>query len=530
MPDHDVEVVSAARRMSYGEQLARCARKFPDRVAFQHGARSVTFPELDERVTRLANALRERGVERGSRVAILMHNRIEVVEGYLAACRLGAMAVPLNFRLVPDEIAYILGDCGAAAMLVDEQLAGVAAKAMTGIDELRTVLATGGGEADAGPHAESYDDALASASTTPPGIDVVENEPAFIMYTSGTTGRPKGAVLSHLNLVMAAFTGLAVSGGLRTGVDVSLLGVPMFHIAGLSTSIRGLIDGGRVVIHNAATFDPVSVVDVLEREQITNCFFVPSQWQAICAVPGVKDRRLALRNLVWGASPAPPSVLQALQDTFPDAPAYCAFGQTEMSPTTTLLRSEDAVRKMGSVGTPLPSIEVRIVDEEMRDVAVGEVGEVVYRGPTMMLGYWNKPEETAAAFAGGWFHSGDLCRMDDEGYIYVVDRKKDMIISGGENIYCAEVEAAIDSHPKVVEVAVVGIPHPTWVQTPCAVIVPVDPADPPGEQEIIEHCRTRLASYKKPTSVVITDALPRNASGKVQKFRLREQLAGTGPT
>jgi fatty-acyl-CoA synthase len=201
-----------------------------------------------------------------------------------------------------------------------------------------------------------------------------------------------------------------------------------------------------------------------------------------------------------------------------------------MSPTTTLLRSEDAVRKMGSVGTPLPSIEVRIVDEEMRDVPVGEVGEVVYRGPTMMLGYWNKPEETAAAFAGGWFHSGDLCRMDDEGYIYVVDRKKDMIISGGENIYCAEVEGAIDSHPKVAEVAVVGIPHPKWVQTPCAVIVPADPADPPGEQEIIEHCRTRLASYKKPTSVVIIDALPRNASGKVQKFRLREQLAGTGAT
>jgi acyl-CoA synthetase (AMP-forming)/AMP-acid ligase II len=346
------------------------------------------------------------------------------------------------------------------------------------------------------------------------------------MYTSGTTGRPKGAVLTHLNLVMAAFTGIAVSGGLGgTGADASLLGVPMFHIAGLSTSIRGLLDGGRVVIHDAANFDPVSVVDVLEREQITNCFFVPSQWQAICAVPGVKDRRLALRNLVWGASPAPPSVLQALQACFPDAPAYCAFGQTEMSPTTTLLRSEDAVRKMGSVGTPLPSIEVRIVDEEMRDVPVGEVGEVVYRGPTMMLGYWNKPEETAAAFAGGWFHSGDLCRMDDEGYLYVVDRKKDMIISGGENIYCAEVEAAIDSHPKVAEVAVVGVAHPRWVQTPRAVVVPVDAADPPTEQEIIEHCRTRLASYKKPTSVVITDALPRNASGKVQKFRLREQFA-----
>jgi fatty-acyl-CoA synthase len=279
------------------------------------------------------------------------------------------------------------------------------------------------------------------------------------------------------------------------------------------------------VIHSAAGFDPVSVVDVLEREQITNCFFVPSQWQAICAVPGVKDRRLALRNLVWGASPAPPSVLQALQDTFPDAPAYCAFGQTEMSPTTTLLRSEDAVRKMGSVGTPLPSIELRIVDEEMRDVPVGEVGEVVYRGPTMMLGYWNKPEETEAAFAGGWFHSGDLCRMDDEGYIYVVDRKKDMIISGGENIYCAEVENALAGHPAIVEVAVIGRPDPKWGEVPVAVVALGAVSDKTVElADLVEFLTERLARYKHPKALEIVDALPRNPAGKVLKTELRARF------
>jgi acyl-CoA synthetase (AMP-forming)/AMP-acid ligase II len=210
-----------------------------------------------------------------------------------------------------------------------------------------------------------------------------------------------------------------------------------------------------------------------------------------------------------------------MADSFPGVPNFNMFGQTEMSSVTCVLRGEDAIRKMGSVGTPIINVEARIVDEEMTDVPVGLVGEIVYRGPTVMREYWRNPEATAEAFAGGWFHSGDLCRMDDDGFITVVDRAKDMIVSGGENIYCAEVEAAIDAHPKVAEVAVVGVPHETWVETPRAVVVPVDPADPPTLEEIVEHCRTRLASYKKPTSLVVLDELPRTASGKVQKFRLR---------
>ncbi|MFI8992657.1 long-chain-fatty-acid--CoA ligase [Streptomyces sp. NPDC053542] len=522
MQAHDNDAVAAARRMSYGAQLARCARKFPDRVAVQHGTRALTFTELDERVSRLANALSARGVERGSRVAVVMHNRTEVAESYLAAVRLGAIAVPVNFRLVAAEIAYILADSGATVLVSDERLAATCAEAARDVEGLSTVLVTGD-PAAYGPDAEPYEAVLAAASPQDPGIDVPENDPAFLMYTSGTTGRPKGAVLTHLNLVMAAFTVLSATGGIPREPDVALLGVPMFHIAGLGVTLRGLLDGGRLVIDAASAFDPAAFVDVLEKERITSCFLVPSQWQAVCAVPGIKDRELALRTLVWGASVAPPSVLESLRECFPDAPAYSAFGQTEMSPTTTMLRAEDAVRKMGSVGTALPGIEVRIVDEEMRDVPAGEVGEIVYRGPTTMLGYWNKPAETAAAFAGGWFHSGDLCRMDEEGFIYVVDRKKDMIISGGENIYCAEVEAAIDAHPGVAEVAVIGVDHPKWVQTPRAVVVPADPANPPAEKELIDHCRARLASYKKPTSVVFVTAMPRNASGKIQKFRLRER-------
>ncbi len=241
------------------------------------------------------------------------------------------------------------------------------------------------------------------------------------------------------------------------------------------------------------------MVDLLEKEKVSSCFFVPAQWAAIVAVPGIAERDLsALRRLSWGAAPASTTLLRTMIDTFPQASVTTAFGQTECSPVTCLLRGEDAIRKIGSVGTPMLNVEVRIVDTEMNDVPPGEIGEIVYRGPLVMDGYWNKPEETAAAFEGGWFHSGDLVRQDEDGYLYVVDRKKDMIISGGENIYCAEVENALAAHPKVAEVALIGVPDERWGESPLAVIAPRDPADPPTAEEIDTHCRALLASYKRP--------------------------------
>ncbi|HET6793610.1 MAG TPA: long-chain-fatty-acid--CoA ligase [Acidimicrobiales bacterium] len=517
--------LAGARRMSHGEQLARQARKTPDKVAFRFEAEERTFGQMDERVSRLANALRGRGVGPGDRVAVLMTNRLELVESYLAGCRLGAVVVPVNFRLVADEVAYIAEDSGARALLVDAGLAGLAAGVRGRLPDLSATLVAGGAAAEAGAGAEDYEAALAEASPDAPGIDVAETDPAFIMYTSGTTGRPKGAVLSHFNLVMNTFN-MMLTMSITGDDEVWLSGLPLFHIGGLNGILPYLMVGGTSVILPSGQFDPALTVDILERERITGCYFVPTQWQAICAVPGVRDRRLSLRRISWGASVAPPSVLQAMADTFPGVPNFNAFGQTEMSSVTCVLKGEDAVRKMGSVGKPIVNVEARLVDDDMKDVAVGDVGEIVYRGPTVLQGYWNKPDATAESFAGGWFHSGDLCRMDEDGFIYVVDRKKDMIISGGENIYCAEVEAVIDSHPKVREVALIGVPHDKWVETPRAVVVPADPADPPTEEEIIELCRQRLASYKKPTSVVIVAELPRNASGKVLKTVLRQGNGG----
>jgi fatty-acyl-CoA synthase/long-chain acyl-CoA synthetase len=255
---------------------------------------------------------------------------------------------------------------------------------------------------------------------------------------------------------------------------------------------------------------------------VSSCFFVPSQWQAICAVPDIAEYDLsALRRLSWGAAPASTALLRTMIETFPTADVVTAFGQTECSPVTCYLRGEDALRKIGSVGMPMLNVEVRVVDEEMNDVPRGAVGEIVYRGPLVMKEYWNKPEATAEAFAGGWFHSGDLVRQDEDGYYYVVDRKKDMIISGGENIYCAEVENVLAGHPKIADVALVGVPHPRWGEAPLAVIVPADPADPPVGDEVTEFARRHLAGYKCPREIAVVGALPRNAGGKVLKTELR---------
>ena len=523
--DHEMRQLERARSMAHGEQLARLARTMPDKLAYRFLDQDRTFAQLDERVNRLANALADRGVHYGDRVATLMTNRLEVVETYLASAKLGAICVPVNFRLVPDEIAYILGDSGASALVVDDGLAATAASARAQVGGPKTCLVTAGDASAGGDGAESYGDALEAASPVAPDVVVAEMDPAFIMYTSGTTGRPKGAVLSHFNLLMNTYHMLGYM-GISGSDEVWLSGLPLFHIGGLNGILPYLLLGGTTVMLPSGQFDATEVVDALEREQVTGCYFVPTQWQQICAVPGVRDRRLALRRISWGASVAPPSVLQAMADTFPGVPNYNAFGQTEMSSVTCVLLGGDAVRKMGSVGTPMLNVEVRLVDDDMADVPRGEVGEIVYRGPTVLQSYWNKPEATAEAFAGGWFHSGDLVRRDEEGYIYVVDRKKDMIISGGENIYCAEVEAVIDAHPGVAEVALIGVPDPKWVETPRAVIVPADAANPPSEEEIIAWCRERLASYKKPTSVVIVDAMPRNASGKILKTQLRHDVGG----
>jgi acyl-CoA synthetase (AMP-forming)/AMP-acid ligase II len=430
-----------------------------ERVALVFDGRERTHAELHERVTRVAGALAARGVRAGDRVAMLLHNGLEFPETMLACHRIGAIAVPINFRLTQPEIDYILADCGAVT-LVDAPLDGEPA----------------------------------------PQAPVAPGDPALICYTSGTTGRPKGAVLTHAGLLASTRSWIHEMGA--TADDVWLSGQPLFHIGGINGMLPFLMLGAKAVITPTTGFDPAAAVDLMERHGVTMCIFVPTQWDQVTAIP----QHTSLRVAMWGAAPASRQTLEALARTYPGVEIVSAYGQTEMSGATTLLKGADSTRKMGSVGKPMRDVELALHDE------IDGVGEIVYRGPFVMRGYWNQPD------VQGWFASGDLGRRDEEGYLWLVDRKKDMIISGGENIYPAEVERVLREHPAVEDVAVVGAPHARWGETPIAFVVGMS-----SEAELIDHCRRHLASYKKPTAIHFVTELPRNAAGKVLKRELRNQ-------
>ena len=498
-----------SRRLVLPELIGRASRTRPNRHALVFGGDVRTYAELYERAARLASGLAASGVQAGDRVALLLHNGIEFVETLLACHRLAAIPVPINFRLAPDEIDFILADSGAVAVICDSPLPGAGAPGM--------VLEVG----------TSYDDAIASALPRPDSADVGEDDAALMCYTSGTTGRPKGAVLTHRNLVASTLSWIHEMRADQD--DVWLSGQPLFHIGGINGLLPFLVLGATVILTPTTTFDPEATLRLIEAHGVTMCIFVPTQWAAICdhyAVREIDPRRL--RVAMWGASPAPRRTLAAMAQTFPQAAIVSAYGQTEMSGAATLLKGGDSTRKMGSVGTPMLGVELRVVDDELRDVPPGAVGEIVYRGPSVMAGYHGQRDATREAFSGGWFHSGDLARIDEEGYLWLVDRKKDMIVSGGENVYPAEVERVLLDHPAVAEAAVIGVPHSRWVETPLAFVVLRDGVEA-GESDLIAHCRRYLAGFKKPSAVITVPKLPRNAGGKVLKRRLRESYARDVP-
>jgi fatty-acyl-CoA synthase len=518
-----------ARRQNWTNQLARHALMQPDATALRFLGRTTTWGELDQRVTALAGALSRRAVEFGDRVLILMLNRTEFIESFLAVNKLGAIAVPVNFRMTPPEIAFLVSDCQARVVITEAVLSKVAT-AVRGIDAMLTTVVLAGAATDDSPsQVIGYDDLVAESGDEPKPVDIPNDSPALIMYTSGTTGRPKGAVLTHNNIAGQAMANLfTISPDINN--DVGFVGVPLFHIAGIGNMISGLLLGLPTVIYPLGAFDPGALLDVLEAEHVTSMFLVPAQWQAVCAEQRANPRKLQLRMLSWGAAPASDTLLHDMSETFPGTQIYAAFGQTEMSPVTCMLLAQDAIRKRGSVGKVIPTVAARVVDENMNDVGVGQVGEIVYRAPTLMAGYWNNPKATAEAFAGGWFHSGDLVRQDEEGYVWVVDRKKDMIISGGENIYCAEVENVLAGHPAIAEVAVIGRRDEKWGEVPVAVAALTALSDSTLDLGDLDAFLTeRLARYKHPKAVEIVEALPRNPAGKVLKTELRARFGSAKP-
>ncbi|WP_336951358.1 acyl-CoA synthetase [Sphingobium aromaticivastans] len=520
---HDAldHVIAAARRQSLTAILKRSAARHGDRTAIICGDTRWTYAELDRLVDRLAAGLRDAGIRPGDRVAMLARNSHAFVALRFAIARADALLVPINFMLNPADARYILEHSGARFLFVDASTIDLAREARP--DSVERIYAIPGEDRETPAGIPSWEE-LRSDSTLPPptrgGEDVLQ-----IIYTSGTESRPKGAMLSH-NAVLWQYQSCIID--CEWTVDtVALHSMPLFHCAQLDCMIGpSLHVGGTNIVTSNPTAD--NILALLARHRINSFFAPPTVWISLLRSPARTGLDLsALCKGYYGASIMPVEVLREIGREFPGLRLWNLYGQTEIAPVAAVLFPEEHADRSGSAGRPTLHVESRIVDDAMNDMPPGEVGEIVHRSPQLLTGYWNDPERTAEAFAGGWFHSGDLGRMDEEGYITVVDRKKDMIKSGGENVSSREVEEILYQHPAVSEVAVIGLPDPRWIEAVTAVIVRRQDHSC-CEQDIISHCEERLSAFKRPKRIVFETNLPRNASGKILKRELRDLLASRG--
>ena len=509
--------VALARRQSLADLLRRSARRHPARLAVADAAQARTYAELDEDVTRVAGALTARGVRPGDRVAVLSRNSVDYVRTIFGVARAGAVLVPVNFMLGADEIAYVLSHSGAVALIAQDALLPVARDAAKQADGLRLRMVYGTPDEGWEPF-----DALLAEDVAEPVVPIGPDDPAQILYTSGTESRPKGAVLSHAALI-AQYASCVIDGGM-TRDDVELHAMPLFHCAQQHCFLVPDIQLG-ASSHILPGADPAAVLETIERHGVTKFFAPPTVWISLLRHPDFDRRDLSsLRKGYYGAAIMPVEVLREIGERLPDVRLWNFYGQTEMAPVAVMLQPEDQIRKAGSAGQAALNVETRVVDADGNDVPPGEIGEIVHRSPHAILGYLDDPEKTAEAFRGGWFHSGDLGVMDEEGYLTVVDRIKDMIKTGGENVASREVEEVVYEHPAVAEVAVVGVRHPSWIEAVVAIVV-TKPGVTVTEEELRAHVRARLAAFKVPKAVAFVDALPKNPSGKILKRELRERHA-----
>jgi len=508
-----------------GDWIVRRAARKPGAVALVDGdtGRELTYRELERSVAELTESLYRLGLRRGDRVAFLMENSPEFVELIFATANLGAVAVAVNFRLGAGEVAYLLADSGATVFAVCDRFRDLAAAALNhGWHGVRHVIAENHSAVVGGVPTVALPDLRGGPGRGPDPLTRPEDL-CVLMYTSGTTGRPKGAMLTHGNMQWNAINMATVGTGL-SGSTVTIAVAPMFHIGALGLSVLPILYAGGIVI-TVRAFDPARTLRLIAERGVTTQFMVPAMWAALSQVPDFDAHDVSsMQYVLCGGAPCPLPVTEFYQRRgwrFLEG-----FGMTEASPNTLLLDAEFVVSHAGSVGRPFMHVDVRIVDAEDHDVAVGEVGELLLRGPNIFAGYWGLPVETAEAMRGGWFHTGDLGRSDEDGFITLVDRKKDMIISGGENVYPIEVEQVLYRHPDVADVAVIGVPDQRWGETVVAVVVTAQGATPDAD-ELIRHTRERIAHFKCPRRVEFVEELPRNATGKVLKRELRQQLAGS---
>jgi fatty-acyl-CoA synthase len=513
---------SAIRRHTIADLLRRSAARYPQRTAIVCGSVRWTYTEFDHVCDGLAAGLAGSGVTKGDRVAILSRNSHAFAALRFAIARLGAVLVPINFMLKSDEAGYILRHAGAKMLATDSELASLTRQAAQGTTVEQWVWLPG--EHASNPEPDMLDfNALAEAPSLGPEVDLSASDLAQIVYTSGTESLPKGAMLTH-DAVIQQYVSCIVDGEM-SGQDLVLHSLPLYHCAQLDCFLGpGIYLGATNVITGKPV--PENLLPLMQEHKITSFFAPPTVWISLLRSPLFEQCDLsALRKGYYGASIMPVEVLREMSRRLPAVRLWNFYGQTEMAPLATVLGPEDQLRKPGSAGRPVLNVETRVVDDRMNDVKPGEIGEIVHRSPQLLQGYFNDAERTAQAFEGGWFHSGDLASLDDDGYITVVDRKKDMIKSGGENVASREVEEMIYGLPQVSEVAVIGLPHPRWIEGVTAVVV-IRAGQLLTEAQVIEYCAARMAHFKVPKGVVFLETLPKNPTGKLLKRELRKQFEG----
>lgn len=514
--------------MNLVDVLLNNVRRYPEKNAIICGDIRLTYREFNSRCNQLANSFDYLELQRGDHIALLSKNCHIHFELFFACAKGGVVFIPLNYRLSPREIIYILNDSESKCLFfakeyfhtinaIHNELRDV--KSYVCIDEPREGFLY-------------YEELIKKGDPREPDVSFINEEDVVtIFYTSGTTGYPKGAMISHKNRI-SDMMNQVIDNEYIEPEDIHLNVGPLYHIGALSQSQGHIYRGGSVVV--LKEFDPKKIYELIEKERINSFWAAPTMIQMLLDYPEKDKYDLSsIKTITYAGSPMPLGLLRRAIEFFGPNKLIQFFGMTETGPQVSHLRRKDhlfegtekQLRRLRSVGIECQNVHVRIVDDNDQDLPIGEVGEILVKSDGVTKGYWKKPEETQKAIKDGWFHTGDMGYLDEDRYLYIVDRKKDMIITGGENVYSAEVENVLYMHPAISEAAVIGVPHEKWVETVKAIVV-LKPGVSVTEEEIIDFCKKNLASYKKPTSVEFVNELPKTASGKILKRELRERYGG----
>ena len=516
--------------INLGQQFKLNAKKYPQKVSVKDSRRSFTFPQTNRRVNQLANGLLSLGLAKGDKVAVLLENSIEIVEVFLATAKTGLVIVPINFRLAAGDIEYIVGNSDATAMIVHDQFA----ETVDGIkDQLNSISSDNflvvGEERDG---YRQYERFIGSFADEEPLVEVKPEDTWILIYTSGTTGKPKGVVRSHASHV-AFYLINAVEYGFNEH-DICLNVMPLCHINSTFFTFTFTYLGATVYIHPAISFKAEEILEIVEREKITFISLIPTHYNLILNAPDSARKRdvRSIRKLLCSSAPVRKSMKLAIMDFFKGVELYEAYGSTEAG-SVTILKPEDQLRKLGSIGFENVGTDfVKLLDEDGNEVGIGEVGELYSRGPMLFDEYYKLPEKTAASFNDGWFSAGDMARRDEDGYFEIVDRKDNMIITGGEHVYPSEVEEVVGSHECVFDCACIGLPDDKWGEKVVAVVCKKEIAEAAqiDDQEVIDCCKDKLAGFKRPKEIIFIDPddMPRTPTGKILHRKLREKFGKSG--